>query len=112
MNQLNSVLLEGFAMNEPVDIEHQDNNSSCYFLVESNRIAIISGSNKEEKSTFTIQAFGKVAEICRDRLRSGLCLRVVGRIRSKQENDHIDFPEVFIVAEHIEIKPTVDNLED
>lgn len=105
MNQLNSILLEGTVSENPIvtDSEHFIL-SSCHFPIKTERIDHKTGHKKMEKSIFTIEAWGKLAETCVS-LNPNMGIRVVGRIKAKQGDDHEDLPQMFIVAEHIEIKP-------
>ena len=108
MNQLNSILLEGSLTADPVITDSEDSVlGSCYFPIETKRIEKNKGSRKQVISCFTVEAWGKLSDVCRERLKSGMGVRAVGRIKTKQDDDHEDLPEFYIVAEHIEIKPTV-----
>lgn len=58
------------------------------------------GSEELETSHFNIRSYGKMAEVFKDKCTVGRGIRVVGRL--KEENS-----KVFIIAEHIELKPNV-----
>lgn len=106
MRQINSILLECDLTEDPfVTDSKQFPLGSCYFSTESRGIDNKSGMRLLEKSHFTVEAWGKLAETCKERLKTGSSIRVVERIKTKQGDDHVGLPEFFIVAEHIEIKP-------
>jgi len=105
MNQLNSVLLEGTLTADPVvtlsSIPAMDN---CHFPIETEYVDNKNYERKMEKQNFTIEVWNNVAGLCREKLKKGMSIRAVGRIRAKNETDNNDLPPFFIEAEHIEIK--------
>ena len=111
MKHINSILIECDLTDDPVVTDSEKFViESCYFPVESRGIDNKTGMKLLEKSSFTVEAWGKVAKTCKDLLRKGSSIRVVGRIKTRQGDDHLNLPEFFIVAEHIEIKAPVPEL--
>jgi single-strand DNA-binding protein len=95
MNDLNSVLLEGVLIDDPVRI----GNSGCNFNIKSTRFYKVEGTPVQEVSIYAIETFGKFADICLTTIKKGRCVRVVGRLRQYPETKNI-----VIFAEHIEFK--------
>ena len=65
----------------------------------------------KEESVITTVAYGKLAEVNRERLEVGKEIRVVGRLRSVQYVSS-PYPMVELVAEHIEVKPSTSESEE
>jgi len=108
MNQLNSVLLEGTLTADPVVIDASISVlGNCYFPIETKYVDNKNYVRKMVKSQFTIEAWNNVAILCKERLKKGMKIRAVGRVRAKQETDNEDLPEFFIEADHIEIKQSI-----
>jgi single-strand DNA-binding protein len=106
MRHINSILLECVLTEDPIVTDSEKLAlQSCYFSTETRGIDNKTGMKLLEKSQFTVEAWGKLAQTCKERLKTGSSIRVVGRIKTKQGDDNCDLPEFFIVAEHIEIKP-------
>jgi single-strand DNA-binding protein len=99
MNNLNSVLLEGKIEKEPVLLAAPEGKSLCTFTIASERYHGQPEKIETEVSSFDVEAYGHLAEVCGEYLKTGLGVRIVGRL--KQEDGG-----VFIVAEHVEFKPT------
>jgi len=99
MNNLNSILVEGTLMNDPVTTN-----------TEQTRTAFNLYSVHYEKGgqfsdiTVPIKTTGRLAEVCADYLKAGRGVRVVGRLA--QNNT-----ELYVHAEHVEFKPERDRKE-
>ena len=112
MNQLNSILIEGTLTKDPkVTGSERFVLGSCHFPIETKGTDSKTGIRKAEISSFTVEAWGKNAEKI-SVLKAGRSVRVVGRIKSRQSDDHEDLPDLFIIAEHIEIKPKLKDMKD
>ncbi len=114
MNQLNSIILEGNLVRDPVLSEPAAGFKVCKFTIGVNRF--YKNRNDEatqEVSFFEVEGFGKLAEYCQKKATKGRGVRIVGRLKQdlwkdsngKQQN------KVYVVAEHIEYKP-VNNKND
>lgn len=98
MNQLNSIILEGSVAADKQFVEAE--NSFLKFplqVVRNSKLA--DGTSLKEVSTFNVEAYGRMAEVCNLNCNEGTEIRVVGRLKEKNGN-------VSVVAEHIEIKPS------
>lgn len=103
MNALNSILLEGSLVADPIELTYPEGTIACYFNLSSDRFFKIPGSGALEKQTgiFKIIAWSRLAVSCLETLKEGRGVRVVGRL----VHDPGDSPSVYIVAEHVEFKP-------
>ena len=108
MNQLNSLILEGNLVKDPVLSEPSTGFKVCKFSIAVNRFYKNKQSEGvEEVSFFEVEAYGNVAESCAKFGKKGRGLRVVGRLKQNAWKDDSGktFSKVFVVAEHIEYKP-------
>jgi single-strand DNA-binding protein len=129
MNNLNSVLVEGNLVREPLFRTTARGTPLCTFQIANNRFFKSTNPNlqhangqvaagqttpvmtasgfEKEVSFFDIESWMKVAETCRDLGRKGRGVRVVGRLKEGRWNDTEGkhHSRVAIVAEHVEFKP-------
>lgn len=89
MFQINSVILEGKVIGAPNGISNGDKRQSV-IKIESNA--------KEGTFQIRAQGYGNVADLMQRWLKDGSQVRVVGKLNAN------DFG-VFIIIEHLEIKP-------
>ena len=83
MNNLNSIIMDG---------EVKSIKGPGEFVIISH--------HKDRDTSILVKTKGKLAEVCDKHLSKGRGLRVVGRIAD-------DSGTVFIIGEHVEIKPEV-----
>jgi single-strand DNA-binding protein len=105
MNNLNSVLLEGILVKDPV--YHAIPKVFCSFSIASNRYYQEDKRVEKEVSIFDVEAYGKFVAICRKLGKKGRGVRVVGRLYQKKWNDTKgkEQSKVIIMAEHVEFRP-------
>jgi len=109
MNNLNSILIEGNLVRDPMLRTTQKGTQVCNMTLASNRyFKQDPGSGYEkEVSFFEIETWSKLAQACNERGKKGRGVRVVGRLKQSRWND----PEgktrsrISIVAEHVEFRP-------
>ncbi|MCL2441694.1 MAG: single-stranded DNA-binding protein [Treponema sp.] len=109
MNNLNSILIEGNLVRDPMLRSTSKGTQICAMCLASNRYYKQDSSPGFEKevSFFDIEAWGKLAEACYARGKKGRGVRVVGRLKQNRWTD----PEgkthskINIVAEHVEFRP-------
>lgn len=111
MNNLNSVLLEGNLCADPVSRTTPKGSEIVNFRIGTNRYYRLSGNDDytQETSFFLVEVWAKLGTICKEVLRKGRGVRVVGRLK---QNSWIDSQgtrrsNVIIVAEHVEFKPVI-----
>lgn len=107
MNELNSLIIEGNLVRDPVLSETPKGTVFCTFTIASNRMYILNNEPIREVSYFEIEAWTKMAEICKEYGEMGRGVRVVGRLKQDRwvgkSGEH--FSKVKVVAEHVEFKP-------
>jgi single-strand DNA-binding protein len=107
MNNLNSILIEGNLVNEPVLKTTVKGTMVCVFSIASNRFFKRENSVVQEVSYFDIQTWARLAETCGAEGRKGRPVRIVGRLKQERWNDVAgqEHAKVLIVAEHVEWRP-------
>jgi single-strand DNA-binding protein len=107
VNNLNSILLEGNLVRDPLLRISGGGVSVCTFSVASNRSFKKEGVLEEEVSFFDVETWGKLAETCGTLGHKGRGLRVVGCLKQDRWLDKEGSPHsrVLIVAEHVEWRP-------
>jgi len=112
MNNLNSILIEGNLVRDPLLKTTPKGTQVCSMKFASNRYYKLddqSSGFEKETNFFDVETWGRLAEACSVKGKKGRGLRVVGRLKQDRWND----PEgnlrskVTIVAEHIEFRPEV-----
>jgi single-strand DNA-binding protein len=107
MNNLNSILIEGNLVRDPLFKSTAKGTSVCTFSLASNRYYKQESGMEKEVSFFDVETWSKLAENCYNLGRKGRGVRVVGRLKQ----DRWDGPDgklrskITIVAEHVEFRP-------
>jgi single-strand DNA-binding protein len=106
MNNLNSVLIEGNMVRDPLIRSTPKGTPVCNFSIASNRYFRQDSNLEKETSFFEIEAWGKLADACGSQGRKGRGVRVVGRLKQDRwtGNDGKGHNKVAIVAEHVEYR--------
>ena len=106
MNNLNSVLIEGNMVRDPLIRSTPKGTSVCNFSIASNRYFHQDSALEKEVGFFDIEAWGKLADACGNQGRKGRGVRVVGRLKQDRwtGNDGKNHAKVSIVAEHVEYR--------
>ena len=106
MNNLNSVLLEGNMVRDPLFRSTQKGASVCNFTVASNRFYRQNSNLEKEVGFFEVEAWGRLADACSSQGKKGRGVRVVGRLKQDRwtGNDGKNHTKVAIVAEHVEYR--------
>jgi len=109
MNNLNSILLEGNMVGDPLIRTTPKGTSVCNFSVATNRYFKQDSAAAFEKETsfFDIEVWGRLAGSCSVQGRKGRSVRVVGRLRQDRwaNPSGENRSRVVIVAEHVEFRP-------
>jgi single-strand DNA-binding protein len=107
MNNLNSILIEGNLVRDPLYRTTAKGTPLCTFSLASNRFFKQENGTEKEVSFFDVESWSKLAESCRDMGHKGRGVRVVGRLKQDRwsDNDGKARSRVSIVAEHIEFRP-------
>ena len=107
MNNLNSILIEGNMVRDPLLRTTQKGTSVCNFTIASNRFYRQDSNLEKEVGFFDVEAWGKLADACVSHGYKGRGVRVVGRLKQDRwtGNDGKNHTRVAIVAEHVEYRP-------
>lgn len=107
MNNLNSILLEGNMVRDPLIRSTQKGTQVCNFTIASNRFFKQEQSFEKETSFLDVETWGKLAEACGIKGYKGLGVRVVGRLKQDRwvNSAGENRSRVVIVAEHVEFRP-------
>jgi len=107
MNNLNSVLIEGNMVRDPLLRNTPKGTPICNFSIATNRFYRHDSNTEKEVGFFEIEAWGKLADACANHGRKGRGVRVVGRLKQDRwmGTDGKKHTKVAIVAEHVEYRP-------
>jgi single-strand DNA-binding protein len=107
MNNLNSILIEGNLVRDPLFRTTPKGTPLCTFSLASNRFFRQDSGLEKEVSFFDVETWSKLAESCYSKGHKGRGVRVVGRLKQERWNDSEGKPRsrVTIVAEHVEFRP-------
>jgi single-strand DNA-binding protein len=107
MNNLNSILVEGSLVRDPVYRSTPKGTPVCSFTIASNRYFKNNGTLENEVSFFDVETWAKLAETCRDLGHKGRGIRVVGRLKQDRwtDADGNARSRIVIIAEHAEFRP-------
>ena len=124
MNNLNSILIEGNLVRDPLLRSTSKGTQICTMCIASNRYykQDTNSTYEKEVSFFDVETWTKLAEVCYAKGKKGRGVRVVGRLKQSRWND-VDgksHSRISIVAEHVEFrpefrkeaKPPVDSFDD
>jgi single-strand DNA-binding protein len=107
MNNLNSILIEGNLVRDPLLRSTPKGTQVCTMSLASNRYYKQDSGFEKEVSFFEIETWAKLAEACYNKGRKGRGIRVVGRLKQDRWNgaDGKPHSRITIVAEHVEFRP-------
>ena len=112
MNNLNSILIDGNLVRDPLLKTTPKGTQVCSMRFASNRYYKLddqSSGFERETNFFDVETWGKLAESCNTKGKKGRGLRVVGRLKQNRWNDPEGNPRsrITIIAEHVEFRPEV-----
>ena len=107
MNNLNSILIEGNLVRDPLLRSTPKGTQVCTMSLASNRYYKQDSGYEKEVSFFEVETWARLAEACYNKGRKGRGVRVVGRLKQDRWNGSDGKPHsrVSIVAEHVEFRP-------
>jgi single-strand DNA-binding protein len=107
MNNLNSILIEGNLVRDPLLRSTSKGTQVCTFTLASNRFFKQDSGLEKEVGFFDVESWSKLAEHCYNQGHKGRGVRVVGRLKQDRWNgtDGKLHSRVTIVAEHVEFRP-------
>jgi single-strand DNA-binding protein len=107
MNNLNSILIEGNLVRDPLLRSTPKGTQICVMSLASNRYYKQDSGFEREVSFFSVETWAKLAEACYAKGKKGRGVRVVGRLKQSRWSDPDGKPRsrISIVAEHVEFRP-------
>jgi single-strand DNA-binding protein len=107
MNNLNSIIIEGNMVRDPLFRLTPRGTALCTFSIASNRYYKQDSTLESEVSFFDVESWAKLAESCHDLGHKGRGVKVVGRLKQERwsGSDGKQRSKVTIVAEHVEFRP-------
>jgi single-strand DNA-binding protein len=114
MNNLNSVLLEGNLVRDPLIRSTPKGTQVCNFTIASNRFFRQDSSFEKETGFFDVETWGKLAEACGAKGQKGIGARIVGRLKQYRWENAAgeNRSRIVIVAEHVEFRRNLVKAED
>jgi single-strand DNA-binding protein len=105
MNNLNSILIEGNLVRDPVFKTTEKGTPVCNLTIATNRF--FRQNLEKEVSFFDVEAFSNLAEDCHNQGYKGRSVRVIGRLKQNRWTNAEGKPcsRIYIIAEHIEYRP-------
>ena len=110
MNNLNSVLIEGELVADPVLLDSK----VVRFNIASTRFHKINDILEKETGYFPVIAGGRLGTTCFETLKKGRVVRVVGRLMQVTSFDEQGNGSMAIVidSEHVEFRPVIQQVEE
>ena len=107
MNNLNSILIEGNLVRDPLLRSTPKGTQVCTFTLASNRFYKQDTGLEKEVGFFDVETWARLAENCYNLGHKGRGVRVVGRLKQDRWNgtDGKTHSKISIVAEHVEFRP-------
>jgi single-strand DNA-binding protein len=107
MNNLNSILIEGNLVKDPLLRSTPKGTQVCTLRLASNRYYKLDSGYEREVTFVDVDAWARLAESCYNKGRKGRGVRVVGRIKQDRwiGADAKQHSKISIVAEHVEFRP-------
>jgi single-strand DNA-binding protein len=114
MNDLNSSLIEGNIVGDPLLLTTPKGTSVCKFSIVTTRFYKHDDGLKKEVSFFDIETRSELAESCHRLGNKGRGVKVVGRLKQDHWTDSNGkvHSKIVIVAEHVEFRPEFNNEEN
>lgn len=111
MHNLNSLIIEGNVVRDPVIKATSKGTPLCMFSIASNRFFRQEDKTTQETSFFDVETWSRLAELCGENCTKGRGVRVVGRLKQDRwiGTDGKHYSKIKVVAEHIEFKPQFKN---
>jgi len=107
MNNLNSILIEGNLVRDPLLRSTPKGTQVCTFTLASNRFYKQDTGLEKEVGFFDVETWARLAENCYNLGHKGRGVRVVGRLKQDRWSgaDGKPHSRISIVAEHVEFRP-------
>jgi len=87
LNNLNSIIIEGNLVRDPILKTTTNGHQVCSFSVASNRFYKQNDQTEKEVSYFDVETWSRLAQNCGEMLKKGRGVRVVGRLKQDRWED-------------------------
>lgn len=107
MQAMNSVVLEGNLVRDPIQRETPNGNKVTMFSIASNRYFGTGDDRVQEVSFFEIEAWSKLGEACFTYLKKGRGVRVAGRLKQDRwlSGEGQSRSRIKLIAREVDFKP-------
>ncbi|MEL3908249.1 MAG: single-stranded DNA-binding protein [Treponemataceae bacterium] len=107
MNTINSIIIEGNLVRDPVLKVTPNGTPVCNFSLATNRYYTHNNEKVTETSFFDIETWADVAKQCSADGRKGRGVRIVGRLKQDRwkGNDGKNYSRIKVVADNVAFKP-------
>jgi single-strand DNA-binding protein len=107
MNNLNSILIEGNLVRDPLLRSTPKGTQVCTMSLASNRYYKQDTGFEKEVSFFDVETWSRLAESCYAKGKKGRGVRIVGRLKQDRWTgaDGKPHSRITIIAEHVEFRP-------
>ena len=108
MNSVNSVIIEGNLVRDPVLTETPKGTKVCNFTVASNRYYKQDEEYQKEVTFLDVETWTRLATYSESNFSKGKGIRIVGRLKQDRWEDKEGNPRsrLKLVAEYVEKRPT------
>ena len=108
MNSVNSVIIEGNLVRDPVLSETPKGTKVCNFTVASNRFYKQEDEYQKEVTFLDVETWTRLATYSENNFSKGKGIRIVGRLKQDRWEDKEGNPRsrLKLVAEYVEKRPT------
>ena len=107
MNDLNSLLIEGRLVRDPLMKQTGKGTAVCSFSIANDRYYKTDEGGQKETGFFDIETWSRVAEAVHGECKKGRAVRVSGRLKQErwQAADGTGRSRVVVVADHVDFRP-------
>lgn len=108
-DDLNSVLLEGRLVKDPILKEFSNQSMICNFSIANNfSFKMKDGKYKSDATFIDIKVWGRSGQLCNQYLKKGSIVRLRGRITQDRWEDESGYKKsrIFVTAGHVEFRQT------
>lgn len=114
MNTINSIILEGRLVRDPVLKVTPNGTEVCNFSLATNRYYMSNNEKVSETSFFDVETWADTARICSTDGRKGRGVRVVGRLKQDRwkGSDGKNYSRIKVVADNVAFRPMSNTEKD
>lgn len=112
MNTINSIVIEGRLVRDPVLKLMPNGTEVCSFSLATNRYYMSNNEKVNETSFFDVETWAETAKLCSTDGRKGRGVRIVGRLKQDRwkGNDGKNYSRIKVVADNVAFRP-MSNIE-